>query len=81
MVTDRATLFNLVIGLNGYTISSGILSEDLNGSQIVSIPLESSEHMELGYVKRADRPLSSIAERYLQLLRDYVREYQSEQGV
>ena len=81
VVTDRATLFNLVIGLNGYTISSGILSEDLNGSQIVSIPLESSEHMELGYVKRADRPLSSIAERYLQLLRDYVREYQSEQGV
>lgn len=80
VVTDRATLFNLIIGLDGYTISSGILSEDLNGSQIVSIPLESPEHMELGYVKRADRPLSSVAERYLQLLQEYVNEYQREAG-
>ena len=80
VVTDRATLFNLVIGLDGYTISSGILSEDLNGSQIMSIPLESPEHMELGYVKRADRPLSSVAERYLQLLQEYVNEYQREAG-
>ena len=80
VVTDRATLFNLIIGLDGYTISSGILSEDLNGSQITSIPLESPEHMELGYVKRADRPLSSVAERYLQLLQEYVNEYQREAG-
>ena len=80
VVTDRATLFNLIIGLDGYTISSGILSEDLNGSQITSIPLESPEHMELGYVKRADRPLSSVAERYLQLLQEYVDEYQREAG-
>ena len=80
VVTDRATLFNLVIGLNGYTISSGILSEDLNGTQIVSVPLQSSEHMELGYVRRTDRPLSSIAERYLQLLQNYVGEYQREAG-
>ena len=79
-VRDRATLFNLIIGLDGYTISSGILSEDLNGSQITSIPLESPEHMELGYVKRADRPLSSVAERYLQLLQEYVNEYQREAG-
>ena len=80
VVTDRATLFNLIIGLDGYTISSGILSEDLNGSQIMSIPLESPEHMELGYVKRADRPLSSVAERYLQLRQEYVNEYQREAG-
>ena len=78
VVTDRATLFNLIIGLDGYTISSGILSEDLNGSQIVAVPLESDEHMELGYVKRTDRPLSSIAEHYLELLRSYVREYRGE---
>ena len=46
----------------------------------MSIPLESPEHMELGYVKRADRPLSSVAERYLQLLQEYVNEYQREAG-
>ena len=61
VVTDRATLFNLLIGLGGYTISSGILSEALNGSQIVAVPLESDERMELGYVRRHDRPPSPIA--------------------
>ena len=34
IVTDRATLFNLLIGLEGYTISSGVLSSDLNGTNI-----------------------------------------------
>lgn len=43
VVTDRATLFNLLIGLDGYTISSGILSSDLNGDDIVSVPLEGGE--------------------------------------
>lgn len=75
VVTDRATLFNLLIGLGGYTISSGILSEALNGSQIVSVPLQSDEVMELGYVRRGDRPLSPIASRYLTLLQDYVSTY------
>lgn len=42
-VSDRATLFNLLIGLNGYTICSGILSSDLNGSNIISIPLMTDE--------------------------------------
>ena len=45
IVTDRATLFNLLIGLEGYTISSGVLSSDLNGTNIVAIPLESDEIM------------------------------------
>ena len=75
VVTDRATLFNLLIGLGGYTISSGILSEALNGSQIVAVPLESDERMELGYVRRHDRPPSPIASRYLELLRGYVEAY------
>ena len=60
IVSDRATLFNLLIGLDGYTISSGILSEDLNGSNIVSIPLESDEIMEIGYIITTDRPMNSM---------------------
>ncbi|MBR1863897.1 MAG: LysR family transcriptional regulator, partial [Ruminococcus sp.] len=55
IVSDRATLFNLLIGLDGYTISSGILSTDLNGNNIVSIPLESDERMEIGYIITTDR--------------------------
>lgn len=75
VVTDRATLFNLLIGLNGYTISSGILSRDLNGDDIVAVPLESDEHMELGYFKRADRPLSVLGARYIKLLQGYIERY------
>lgn len=76
IVTDRATLFNLLIGLNGYTISSGILSKDLNGTNIVSIPIESDEIMEIGYIAPTDRPLSSVSERYLEHLQKYIEDYQ-----
>lgn len=75
VVTDRATLFNLLIGLDGYTISSGILSADLNGSDIVAVSLESDEEMEVGYVQLASRPLSQVAERYVEHLRNYVAGY------
>lgn len=75
VVTDRASLFNLLIGLDGYTISSGILSSSLNGTDIVAVPLESDERMELGYLQRHDRPLSALAMRYLELLQDYVSGY------
>ena len=75
VVSDRATLFNLLIGLNGYTISSGVLSRDLNGNNIVSIPLKSDERMDVGYVVNSDRPLSAIAERYLEHLKTYIANY------
>lgn len=77
VVTDRATLFNLLIGLDGYTISSGILSSDLNGTDIVAIPLISDETMEVGYVAPTDRPLSPMGERYLGHLRRYIASYMS----
>ncbi len=72
VVSDRATLFNLLIGLDGYTISSGILSEDLNGSNIVSIPLESDETMEIGYIVTTNRPMNDITRRYLEHLNSYI---------
>ena len=75
VVSDRATLFNLLIGLDGYTISSGVLSSDLNGDNIVSIPLESDEAMEIGYVTRADRPMNGITLRYIEHLRQYIANY------
>ena len=75
IVSDRATLFNLLIGLDGYTISSGVLSSDLNGDNIVSVPLESEEHMDIGYIVNSDRPLDSITERYLIHLKSYIANY------
>ncbi len=78
VVTDRATLFNLLIGLDGYTISSGILSEDLNGTDIVSIPLESEEIMEVGYIHPIGQSLSPLAKRYLEHFRAFIASYERE---
>ena len=75
VVLDRATLFNLLIGLDGYTISSGVLSSDLNGTDIVSVPLEGDEVMRIGYLQQTGRPLSPVAKRYLGHLRAYIAEY------
>lgn len=77
VVSDRATLFNLLIGLNGYTISSGILSSDLNGTDIVAVPLQSDEVMEVGYIHAAQQPLSVIAERYLEHFKGYIENYKT----
>ena len=75
VVTDRATLFNLVNELDGYTIASGALSSSLNGEEIVAIPLESEEQMEIGYVSPVDRPLSPLAKRYLEKLEEYLKNH------
>ena len=50
VVSDRATLFNLLIGLDGYTIATGILNSNLNGDNIVSIPLDIDDSIELVYI-------------------------------
>ena len=49
-VRDRATLFNLLIGLNGYTVCSGVIDEELNGENIVAVPLEAQGDMHIGIV-------------------------------
>ena len=51
-VRDRATLFNLLIGLNGYTICSGIISHELNGPEIIARPLALSDSMTVGVLTR-----------------------------
>ncbi|MDD4169134.1 MAG: LysR family transcriptional regulator [Desulfotomaculaceae bacterium] len=60
-VSDRATLFNLLIGLNGYTICTGVLNNDLNGDNIISVPLETEEKMLVGWIANEKAHLSSIA--------------------
>ena len=68
-VSDRATLFNLLIGLNGYTISTGVLSSELNGSNIISIPLESDETMTIGWITNSKTILSWFATQYIEELK------------
>lgn len=72
MVRDRATLFNLVIGLNGYTISSGVLSEELNGSGIVAVPLESDDYMDIGYITHSKTLPSRLGSLYVEYLKSHL---------
>ncbi|MCC8045810.1 MAG: LysR family transcriptional regulator [Clostridiales bacterium] len=68
---DRATMLNLMVGLNGYTLCSGIICEKLNGDQYTSVPLITDDRMEIGYIKRKSMPLSLLGEQYLALLKKY----------
>jgi DNA-binding transcriptional LysR family regulator len=74
-VSDRATLFNLLIGLNGYTISTGVLSSDLNGDNIVSVPLKTEERMRVGWIASEKAHLSTIATDYIAELRRVISDY------
>jgi len=66
MVSDRATLFNLLIGLNGYTISTGILTSDLNGNSIIAVPLDIQDEITVGYVMMKNIPASQLGKRYIE---------------
>ena len=71
-VCDRATLFNLLIGLNGYTICSGVISEDLNGRNIVSVPLDADDYMDVGYITHSQITPGRFAQRYIEILKGLV---------
>ena len=75
VVTDRASIFNLMIGLNGYTITSGVLSEDLNGTGIIAKKLDANEEMDIGYISLKDRPLDFISQSYIKYLKEYIENF------
>ncbi|MCR4833456.1 MAG: LysR family transcriptional regulator, partial [Butyrivibrio sp.] len=70
-VNDRGTMLNLMIGLNGYTLCSGIICENLNGNSYKAIKLDDKEIMSVIYIKRAGSNLSSLGSRYVELLKKY----------
>lgn len=71
-VRDRATLFNLAVGLNGYTVSSGVISKELNGENIIAKPLLVDEYMRIGTIIRKDRILSRYGKAYMGYLKNHV---------
>lgn len=71
-VNDRATLFNLLIGLNGYTISTGVLSSDLNGNEIIPVPLEVNENINVGWISHKNAALSKLGASYVEALKQAI---------
>lgn len=74
-VNDRATMLNLMVGLNGYTLCSGIICEELNGDDYVAVPFESDHDdskMEIGYIVKKNVILSKMGELYVNELKRYL---------
>ena len=74
---DRATMLNLMIGLNGYTLCSGIICEELNGDDYIAVPFrEEKEHinrvMEIGYITKQNFNLSNIGKIYIQEVKNFL---------
>lgn len=72
---DRATMLNLMVGLNGFTLCSGIICEELNGGDYVAVPFESEENgvMEIGYIMRNDQLPSEIGKLYIENIEAYLK--------
>lgn len=70
-INDRATALNLMVGMNAYTLCSGIICKELNGSEYSAIPLDRDEKMTIGYVARKGINLSKLGKRYIDELMKY----------
>lgn len=75
---DRATMLNLMIGLNGYTLCSGIICEELNGSDYIAIPFQEEDEktnriMEIGWINRRGFNLSTIGNKYIEEVKKYLK--------
>ena len=72
IVCDRATLFNMLIGLDGYTLCSGVISEELNGPNIIARPLKVDDCMEIGYILPGAARISPLTASYIEILKSLV---------
>ena len=72
-VRDRATLFNLHIGLNGYTVCSGIIDKKLNGKDIIAVPLADEKDMRIGYITHRKGMISRLGNTYIEALKKYLQ--------
>lgn len=76
---DRATMLNLMIGLNGYTVCSGIICEELNGSDYIAVPLDNADgdsengRMTIGYIVKKNQILSKMANLYIEETKKYLQ--------
>ena len=70
-VRDRATLFNLLIGLNEYTVCSGVIEKKLNGKDIIAAPLADESDMRIGYITHKKGRISRLGTTYLEALNKY----------
>ena len=74
-VRDRASLFSLLLGLDGYTVSSGVIDKEVNGENIISVPLAEEGLMPIGYITNNKMQRSRLGQEYIHALEQYVSNY------
>ncbi len=78
IANDRATMLNLMTGLNAYTLCSGIICDELNGDDSIAIPLRENEEMSIGYISRVGANISPIGSIFLEEMMKGVKENKTE---
>ena len=73
--TDRATMLNLMVGLGGYTLCSGVICEEMNGSDFIAVPFapdddHPGETMKVGYITKKNLLLSKVGRMYVEELKN-----------
>lgn len=74
-VSDRAAVVNFMIGLDGYTYSSGVFPEYLHGGDIISVPIDADEKIQIGTIVHKDVVLSEIGEKFYEILLNYTKDF------
>ncbi|NLK84919.1 MAG: LysR family transcriptional regulator [Aeromonadales bacterium] len=79
-VNDRASMLNLMRGLNGFTLCSGIICEELNGGDYIAVPFKPDagdvdDNMDIGYIVKKNLILSRMGNLYIEEINNYFRKY------
>lgn len=73
--TDRASLSELIVALNGYTVTSGILVGISDGAQLRTVALDADVTLRLGYLKKKGTQLDGTAARFVATLEKNLERY------
>ncbi len=71
-ISDRATLMNVLMLTDSYTIGTGIMPSALNKGDIVSVPFESKESYIIGYLLNDERKISEVTQAFISQLENTI---------
>lgn len=72
-ISDRASLLNVLLNTDGYTVGTGIMQSRLNMGRIISVPYESEDYYTLGYILRTDKAVSPLTKTFIEMLEAAVK--------
>ena len=77
-ISDRATLMNLLMVTDSYTVGTGIMPSALNKGDIVSVPLDTKTQYHIGYILNNERKVSEITQKFIERLQEVMQTMEDE---